>query len=143
MANITERVSASQYRFLMRGAGGRFAVAQGKSGRNKYLNQKTSTVNGHFDSRKEARTAADLELARLSQDPALRVIEVLRQQKFLLIPKQDGERAASYVADFVVIYADQHQEVLDTKSVATRTLPAYVLKRKLMLSVHGIRVREV
>ena len=76
-------------------------------------------------------------------DPSQRVVEVRRQQWFTVIEAQDGERKASYVADFVVTYADGRVEVVDTKSEITRKLPTYVLKRKLMLHVHGIRIREV
>ena len=67
-----------------------------------------------------------------------------RQEKYLLIPKQEGERAAYYIADMA--YYDRRLDkefVIDVKSEYTRKLPAYVLKRKLMLFFHGIKVVEI
>lgn len=142
MANVTERVSADEYRSLL-ARGAPATVAHARKGYKKYGNVKTQAAVGEaFDSAKEARTAADLEMAKLAKDPALRVVTVERQVWYEVISKQDGERAASYVADFVATYADSRVEVIDTKSSFTRKLPVYVLKRKLMLQVHGIRIRE-
>ena len=67
-----------------------------------------------------------------------------RQVKYQLIPSQKiagkvVERACCYVADFV--YEENGQTVVeDTKGFKT---PEYIIKRKLMLWVHGIRIREV
>lgn len=49
------------------------------------------------------------------------------------------EKSCSYIADFVYTQ-DGRQVVEDTKGVQT---PEYIIKRKLMLYVHGIRIREV
>lgn len=49
------------------------------------------------------------------------------------------ERAAIYTADFVYRKGD-HDVVEDTKGVRTE---AYILRRKLMLQVHGIEIKEV
>lgn len=71
----------------------------------------------------------------------LGIIKNLRRQvKFEIIPKQDGERSANYVADFV--YEDETGKMVveDTKGFVT---PDYVLKRKLLLLVHGIKISEV
>lgn len=122
--------------------------------RNKYQAIKT-TVNGiEFDSRKEARRYQDLLL--LQRAGVIKNLE--RQVKFVLIPAQyettirygkkgqrlkDGQRLlekeCSYVADFV--YEDNGKKVVeDTKGFKTKD---YIIKRKLMLQVHGIRIREV
>ena len=57
-------------------------------------------------------------------------------------PKQKCiERECSYVADFV--YHDAHTGELiveDTKGVRTKD---YIIKRKLMLSVYGIKIKEI
>ena len=45
-----------------------------------------------------------------------------------------------YIADFRYVDHEGNVVVEDTKGVKT---PVYILKRKLMLRVHGIRVREV
>ena len=53
------------------------------------------------------------------------------------------ERKVEYVADFVyTIIATGENVVEDTKSSATRT-KEFIIKRKLMLAVHSIRVKEV
>lgn len=101
-----------------------------------------------YDSRKEARRAADLRLL----ERAGKISGLREQVRFELIPAQyetqDGkrkllERKVEYVADFV--YTDNktgETMVEDVKGGNFRT-PEYVIKRKLMLFVHGIRVREV
>lgn len=72
------------------------------------------------------------------------ISELQRQVKYSLLPAQKiggktVERAASYIADFVY-QRDGETVVEDVKGVKT---PEYVLKRKLMLYLHGIRIREV
>lgn len=121
---------------------------------NKYQAIKT-TVNGiEFDSRKEARRYQELLLLERAG-----VISSLRRQvKYILIPSQyeilerygkngqrlkDGqkliEKECSYIADFV--YEENGKEIVeDTKGVKTKD---YIIKRKLMLYIHGIRVKEV
>jgi hypothetical protein len=49
------------------------------------------------------------------------------------------ERECSYVADFV-FQENGKMVVEDTKGVKTKD---YIIKRKLMLYVHGIRIKEV
>lgn len=101
----------------------------------KYGNKKTY---GH-DSKKEAVRARELMLLQRAGK-----ISCLQQQvTFELIPAQyiNGkcvERAVKYVADFV--YAQDGKTVVeDVKGFKT---PEYVIKRKLMLYVHGIRILE-
>lgn len=62
------------------------------------------------------------------------------QVKYELIPKQEGERPVTYVADFVYKDKDGNEVVEDVKGVRT---DAYIIKRKLMLWRYGIRIREV
>jgi len=108
----------------------------------KYLNEPI-VVNGEkFDSKREAQRYQTLVLMqRASLISGLR-----RQVSYELIPAQkraDGEReeAVRYVADFVY---EQGLAVVveDPKSEPTRKLPAYIIKRKLMLHVHGITLKE-
>ena len=75
------------------------------------------------------------------------LISDLREQvRYLLVPSQhcdDGtlERAVHYVADFVYTDNETGRTVVeDTKGVRTKE---YIIKRKLMLYVHGIRIKEV
>lgn len=106
----------------------------------KYHAKKTELDGITFDSRKEAQRYAELKL--LERSGAIHNLR--RQVKYELIPaqKKDGktiERACHYIADFV--YEENGKTVVeDVKGYRTKE---YVLKRKLMLQVHGIEVREV
>ena len=106
----------------------------------KYHAKKTELDGITFDSRKEADRYAELKL--LERSGAIHNLR--RQVRYELIPaqKKDGktvERACHYIADFV--YEDNGKTVVeDVKGYRTKE---YVLKRKLMLQVHGIEVREV
>lgn len=105
----------------------------------KYHNRKVTQGGETFDSVKEYRRFCELRLL----ERAGAVTDLRRQVRFELIPAQrvDGkvaERACSYVADFV--YMENGQQVVeDAKGMRTQE---YRLKRKLMLWVHGIRIRE-
>ena len=88
-----------------------------------------------FDSKKEYNRWRELRIL----ERAGKIIGLKRQVKYELIPKQDGERACNYVADFVYIDADGNTVVEDTKGVRT---DAYRIKKKLMLWVHGIKIKE-
>ena len=76
----------------------------------------------------------------------VRVVSIERQVRFCLIPAQRGadgkiiERKCDYLADFRVTRASGKVDVIDVKGYKT---PEYIIKRKLMLHVHGIRVIEV
>ena len=107
----------------------------------KYRNKPT---NG-YASKREAERAFRLKL--MQEAGAIRNLR--EQVKFLLIPKQDGERACSYIADFSYeepSFAESQaghgvwrEVVEDCKGMRT---DVYVIKRKLMQMVHGIKVRE-
>lgn len=102
----------------------------------KYRNQK---VDG-FDSKREAAHAQLLDALGSATERSVRVVHVMRQVRFELVPKQQGERAMAYIADFLVLFADGHYEVQDAKGMRTQT---YIAKRKLMLERYEIRVKEV
>lgn len=109
-------------------------------GRSKYGAEKTEAMGQRFDSKKEANRYAELLLMQRQG-----VIRNLRcQVPFELLPKQQKpsggcERSVRYVADFVYD-KDGVQVVEDAKGFRTKD---YVIKRKLMLYVHGIEVREI
>lgn len=108
-------------------------------GWSKYHNKKLTVDGQTFDSGKEYRRFRELCLL----ERAGQIAGLQRQVKFELLPAQriDGkvvERACSYVADFV--YTEDGQQVVeDAKGMRTQE---YRLKRKLMLYIHGIRIRE-
>ncbi len=113
--------------------------------RNKFGNVR---VNGK-DSKKEARRANELLLLQKANRVRFLNFGVV----FTLIPAQyiDGkcvERAVTYKCD--AQYEELQEKdgrpiwvkvVEDTKSPATKT-QQYVIRRKLLLHVHGIRIRE-
>ena len=102
---------------------------------NKYGAKKVTAPDGSvFDSRKEYNRWCNLRLL----ERAGRISELKRQVSYELIPKQVGERACSYVADFV--YIENGKTVVeDCKGFRTE---GYKIKRKLMLWVHGIKIKE-
>ena len=103
----------------------------------KYRNVKT---NG-YASRKESKHATELKLLQR----AGLISELQEQVKYKLIPSQKDkggkviERACSYIADFVYV-ENGETVVVDTKGFRTDD---YIIKRKLMLYVHGIKIKEV
>ena len=101
----------------------------------KYGNRKLKSPDGQvFDSVKEFHRWGVLRLL----ERARKISDLKRQVKFELIPKQDGERACYYVADFTYI-EDGKLVVEDCKGYKTEV---YRLKKKLMLWVHQIKIKE-
>lgn len=105
--------------------------------KNKYGAQKTGV---HASKKEHRRSVALQQMQRIG------LIQNLREQvKYELVPSQRGldgkviERAIGYIADFVY-EQDGNEVVEDAKGFRTAD---YVMKRKLMLWVHGIRVVEV
>lgn len=123
-----------------------------KSSRPRHGSKFGNVRSGSHASKKEHRRAALLAAMQRAG-----LISGLREQvSFTLIPAQYGtagsdlkgrpvrvllERACRYVADFVYTDTATGRTVVeDTKGFRTRD---YIIKRKLMLLLHGIRIREV
>ena len=126
---------------------------------NKYQAIKTCVNGIEFDSRKEARRYQELLLLQRAGV----ILNLRMQEKFLLIPSQFEtvetgeyyqtgskkgtpktkevcvEKPVVYVADFVY-EQDGKTIVEDTKGFKTKD---YIIKRKLLLWTHGIRIKEV
>lgn len=103
--------------------------------RNKYGARKVKSPDGQvFDSQKEYSRWGVLRLL----ERAGKISDLKRQVSFELIPKQKGERACSYIADFTY-WQDGKYVVEDCKGYRTE---GYKIKRKLMLWVHGIKIHE-
>ena len=105
----------------------------------KYHSKKI-TVNGiTYDSKKEYRRHCEL----LLMERAGAISDLERQVKYVLIPSQriDGkvvERELAYKADFR--YTQNGKTVVeDVKGYKT---PEYKIKRKLMLYIHGVQIKE-
>lgn len=111
----------------------------------KYHNRKTVVDGMTFDSKKESKRYQELVLLERGKE----IYNLQTQVRFELIPTQKVggktvERPVHYVADFVYHRASDDQMVVeDVKSEATRKLPAYILKRKLMLFREGLQIHEI
>ena len=104
-----------------------------------------------FASKKEA----DRYMVLKNLEAKGKITDLKTQVKFVLIPAQREpdtvgvrggkvkgkliERELSYVADFVY-YRDGEMIVEDTKGMRT---PEYIIKRKVLLYMTGIRIREI
>ena len=130
--------------------------------KHKYHNKKTYTSDGILhDSKREANRWAELCLLQR----AGKISELERQVRFELIPAQYEEvytgefyqrgarkgepklervcleKSLVYVADFVYKDHDTGQIVVeDTKGQRTKE---YIIKRKLMLYLKGIKIKEI
>lgn len=130
---------------------------KGYKGYNKYKNEPVTIDGIHFPSQKEGARYKELSLLLKAGK-----IENLRLQvPYELIPKQvettpryhkrTGKRIKDdvktleqnciYIADFVYFDKEKNAEIVeDAKGKRTKE---YVIKRKLMLHVYGIRIHEV
>ncbi len=121
--------------------------------RKKYGNNKIQHDGETFDSMKEYWRYIEL----LHMQTEGKITDLKRQVKYILIPaqrepetvgKRGGikkgkllEREIAYYADFVYKLADTGTLVVeDTKGVRTTE---YILKRKMMLYFHKIRIKEL
>lgn len=111
----------------------------------KYGNRRCEHNGIKFDSEKER--SRWFHLIQLQAAGAIRDLQL--QVPFVLTPRKqrvDGtwERASKYVADFVYVDAATGNRVVeDVKSEATRKNKTYVQKRKQMLAVHDITIKEI
>lgn len=127
----------------------------GYSQKSKYGSRKVTVDGVTYDSVKEYRRFKELSLL----ERAGTIQNLQRQVKYVLIPAQREfcneiytkgrkkgcfkpgkllEKECSYIADFAYI---QNGEIVveDTKGFRTND---YIVKRKLMLWIHGIRIKE-
>ena len=130
-----------------------------KRKKSKYSNRKITRDGMTFDSLKEYRRFRELHLL----EQAGEVTDLKRQVEFELIPAQyeevptgecykRGERkgepkmkrvclelSVKYIADFV--YKRNGKTIVeDTKGFKTKD---YILKRKMLLYLHGIKINEI
>lgn len=122
----------------------------------KYGNKKITVDGMTFDSKREYKRYCELKLLERGGY----ISDLKFQQKFVLIPEQREdstevyqkgknkgklkpekviEKECSYIADFV--YTEDGKTVVeDTKGFRTKD---YIIKRKLMLNIHGIKIKEI
>lgn len=123
--------------------------------RQKYGNIKTTFRGMEYDSKRER----DRHIFLLNAEREGTISDIRRQVTFHLLPAQYEtvekqlktktkqvkvcvERAVDYIADFT--YMKDGQLVVEDTKIAKKLLPPeYVLKRKMMLYFHGIKIKEV
>ena len=119
-------------------------IVRYRSNGTKYNNRQINYDGMVFDSVKEYCRWDELKLL----ERAGKISGLQRQVKFELIPAQRiggkvVEHACRYVADFV--YTENGKIVVEDvkgyKKGAAYTI--FTIKRKLMLQVHGIRIKEI
>lgn len=100
---------------------------------NKYRAQSVRTEDGFFASKREHKRWLELKL--LEKADAIQGLE--RQRRYVI--NVSGQKICTYVADFV--YSENGALVVeDAKGFKTQE---YKMKKKLMLAVCGIEIREV
>ena len=125
----------------------------------KRTNKLNAKKTDGYDSKKEAERAAELRWL----EKAGKIRDLKEQVKFVLIPPKYEEiprigkrgkpikpkrvcieRGLSYLADFVYIDETGHTVVEDVKGYkGGATYQIFVNKRKLMLEIYGIKIKEV
>lgn len=133
-----------------------------KRSKEKYQNKKVTVDGISFDSRKEANRYCELKML----ERAGKITDLDLQKVFLLIPaqfeesgevytrgKKKGqpkrgkciEQSVTYKADFY--YKVNGREVVEDvkgyRDPASGSYARYTIKRKLMLYIHGIRIKEI
>lgn len=124
--------------------------------RNKYYAKRVEYDGIVFDSKKEMHRYLELKILEKSGE----ITDLKRQVKFVLIPEQREistetytkgpkkgqakpgkviEKECAYYADFCYKYGANYV-VEDVKGIMTKD---FIIKRKLMLSVYGIRISIV
>ncbi len=130
---------------------------------NKLGNKKVVTPDGTFDSKREHERFCELHI--LLRRGLIKDLD--RQVPFSLIPairekigvytrgEKKGqpkygrviEKGVTYVADFVYTDARTGERIVEDvkgyRDTSSATYKVFVIKRKLMLHIHSIRVREV
>ena len=126
----------------------------------KYGNKKVEVDGIEFDSKKESRRYWELKLLQ----QAGKISDLQLQREFELIPAQyetferygkngkrlqDGkrciEKSCTYTADFCYMQDGQLvvEDVKGYRDPSSAGYVKFVIKRKLMLWVHGIRISEI
>lgn len=125
------------------------------SGVSKYRNKRVAVDEITFDSKKESRIYLDLK----AQKETGEIKDFKMQVPFELIPNQKEivtafdkkgrpiqkervvELAIKYLADFVVYHNDGEVTVVDAKGFQGNQV--WILKRKLLLFRHGLKIKVV
>ena len=118
-----------------------YAARSERKGKNKYGNHKVEADGLKFDSKAEYRRWCQLKILVKAKE----ISQLQRQVPYELVPAMkapDGTnlRPVAYIADMTYLDRSGALVVEDVKGVSTQE---YRTKKKLMLAVHGIWVREI
>lgn len=103
-----------------------------------YKNKFNANMDNKRRSKKERERAWELKML----ERAGKIQSLSEQVVFELLPRQDGEKAVTYIADFTY-WKDGRFVVEDVKGYRKGTAyQLFVIKRKLMLYRYGIKVKE-
>lgn len=128
-------ITEAQYNEILRRRNKPLIGVTAPAKRNKFNAKKTDVDNITFDSKHEATRYQELKIAERCG-----VISDLKLQVSYPL-KVNGILIATYRSDFDYL-EDGKKVVEDTKSEFTRKLMWYRMKKKLMLALHGIEIRE-
>lgn len=110
------------------------------------MRQKYKNTKYHgYASKKEYYRSNELKLLQRAgeiSDLKEQVVYELLPSQFEVVngKKKCVERSVKYIADFQYTDKNGNLVVEDTKGFRTQ---AYIIKRKLMLYMHGIKIREI
>jgi hypothetical protein len=128
-------ISTQEYQKLLENVNKAKGVApkKGEKAKKTKFNNIVNYYDGKkFDSKKECERYKELKHERVKD---------LKCQVSYKIVVNDV-KICNYIADFVYTDHKGQTVVEDVKSPMTRKLPVYRLKKKLMLAVHGIEIKE-
>lgn len=128
-------VTEGQLRQMLNNVSQHKTKSEQKRKKSKYNNERVELHGEKFDSKKEAARYGQLLLL----EKAGKISGLKRQIAFVL--EVNNQLICKYIADFT--YNVGSTEIVeDVKSIMTRKLPVYLLKKKLMKAIHNIEIKE-
>lgn len=130
-------ISRQDYKALLAGA---HKPKAAKYKNHRVVEAKADGTTITHDSKKEAKHWHYLRHLEVAGE----ISGLQRQERFVL--NVLGHKIATYVADFTYlrrVKGGWTPVVVDVKSFATRKLPVYRMKLKLMKAIYGIEIEEV
>lgn len=112
-------------------------AAEKKAGKSKFKNKWIEVDGIRFQSESEGR----YYLTCKSEKESGKIKDFERQRRYKLIV--NGIQVSAYRADFVKIFPDGSEQIIDVKSIFTRKNNDYIIRKKLMKALFKIEIMEV
>jgi len=128
-------LSAEQFRTLMSNKQAAKDRFEGKQKKSKYNNVRVGVDGEKFDSKKEADRYGVLLLLEKKGE----ITNLKKQVTYRL--EVNGYLICKYIADFTYNIGET-LVVEDTKSIVTRKLRVYLIKKALMKAIYNIEIKE-